>query len=118
MHRVGGIAALTSFSECTHRTIYPLLTHPHFRSMGATLRVLLAEGGFRGLWRGTGPTVLRLSLGAGINFVALEQLKMAALTTLPHASGQLGILQAAAVGGAKLGNQHTLRHCRLNCLSS
>lgn len=37
--------------------------------------MLLKEGGARGMWRGTGPTVVRLSLGAGINFVVLEKLK-------------------------------------------
>jgi hypothetical protein len=43
--------------------------------------------------------VVRLSFGAGINFVALEKLKHFMLDVLPHASGQLGYLQAAAVGG-------------------
>ena len=49
------------------------------RSAAATLRGLLAEGGARGMWRGTGPTVVRLSLGAAINFVALEKIKAAML---------------------------------------
>ncbi|KAF8056445.1 Slc25a38 [Scenedesmus sp. PABB004] len=69
------------------------------RGVAATLRVVLSEAGVRGLWRGTGPTVVRLSLGAGINFVALEKLKHLMMDVLPHASGQLGFLQAAAVGG-------------------
>lgn len=69
------------------------------RSVGQTLQVVLNEYGVRGLWRGTGPTVVRLSIGAGINFVALERLKHIMLEVLPHASGQLGYLQAAAVGG-------------------
>jgi hypothetical protein len=63
------------------------------------MQVVLQEYGVRGLWRGTGPTVVRLSFGAGINFVALEKLKHFMLDVLPHASGQLGYLQAAAVGG-------------------
>jgi solute carrier family 25 protein 38 len=67
-----------------------------------TLHTVLREGGVRGLWRGTGPTVVRLAVGAGINFVALEHLKHSMLTALPHASGQLGFMQAAAVGGAWL----------------
>lgn len=64
-----------------------------------TLKVVLNEAGVRGLWRGTGPTVVRLAFGAGINFVALENLKHFMLDALPHSSGQLGYLQAAAVGG-------------------
>eukprot|EP00879_Flechtneria_rotunda_P006625 GHRR01006963.1.p1 GENE.GHRR01006963.1~~GHRR01006963.1.p1 ORF type:complete len:322 (+),score=100.74 GHRR01006963.1:241-1206(+) len=69
------------------------------RSVLQTLQLVLNEGGVRGLWRGTGPTVVRLSVGAAINFVALERLKHFMLDVLPHASGQLGSLQAAAVGG-------------------
>eukprot|EP00882_Tetradesmus_deserticola_P013472 GHRQ01014304.1.p1 GENE.GHRQ01014304.1~~GHRQ01014304.1.p1 ORF type:complete len:272 (+),score=97.70 GHRQ01014304.1:479-1294(+) len=69
------------------------------RSVAQTLQVVLQEAGVRGLWRGTGPTVVRLSIGAGINFVALEKLRHFMLDALPHASGQLGYLQAAAVGG-------------------
>jgi hypothetical protein len=42
---------------------------------------------------------VRLAFGAGINFVALENLKHFMLDVLPHSSGQLGYLQAAAVGG-------------------
>lgn len=37
------------------------------------------------MWRGTGPTVLRLSLGAGINFVVLEKLK----ATMLHVRAQV-----------------------------
>ncbi|GBF94263.1 solute carrier family 25 member [Raphidocelis subcapitata] len=70
------------------------------RTTAETLRTLLAEGGARGMWRGTGPTVVRLSLGAGINFVVLEKLKAFMLHSLPqHVPGQLGFLQAAMVGG-------------------
>lgn len=69
------------------------------RNVLQTLKVVLHEGGVRGLWRGTGPTVVRLAIGAGINFVALENLKHFMLDVLPHGSGQLGYLQAAAVGG-------------------
>lgn len=73
------------------------------RNVLQTLKVLLSEGGARGLWRGTGPTVVRLAFGAGINFVALENLKHFMLDVLPQSSGQLGYLQAAAVGGEEEG---------------
>jgi hypothetical protein len=69
------------------------------RNVLQTLKVVLHEGGTRGLWRGTGPTVVRLAFGAGINFVALENLKHFMLDVLPQGTGQLGYLQAAAVGG-------------------
>lgn len=78
------------------------------RSVLQTLQVLLQEGGVRGMWRGTGPTVVRLAFGAGINFVALENLKHFVLDVLPHASGQLGFLQAAAVGGEPPRAAHAL----------
>ena len=61
----------------------------HISPAGATLRKLLAEGGVRGMWRGTGPTVVRLSLGAGINFVVLEKLK-AAMINVSRAASQVG----------------------------
>jgi hypothetical protein len=79
--------------------ILTLLPTAACRNVAQTLQVVLQEYGVRGLWRGTGPTVVRLSFGAGINFVALEKLKHFMLDVLPHASGQLGYLQAAAVGG-------------------
>ena len=70
------------------------------RSTLATLRVVLAEDGVRGLWRGTDPTVLRLSAGVGVNMVILERLKAAALQHLVGGGAQqLGMLQAALVGG-------------------
>jgi hypothetical protein len=43
--------------------------------------------------------VVRLSLGAGINFVVLEKLKHLMLEHLPRTAGQLDWLQAALVGG-------------------
>lgn len=42
---------------------------------------------------------MRLAFGAGINFVALENLKHYMLDVLPQGTGQLGYLQAATVGG-------------------
>jgi solute carrier family 25 protein 38 len=50
------------------------------RSAAAVFRGIVASEGARGLWRGTGPTVVRLSAGAALNFVALERLKSAALS--------------------------------------
>jgi hypothetical protein len=58
------------------------------RPAADTLRTLLKEGGVRGMWRGTGPTVVRLSLGAGINFVVLEKLKAAMLHVSRGARGR------------------------------
>lgn len=34
-----------------------------------------AQGGWRMLWRGTQPTVIRLGLGAGLHFLILETIK-------------------------------------------
>jgi hypothetical protein len=70
----------------------------------------------RGLWRGTGPTVVRLSLGAGINFVVLEKLKHLMLEHLPRTAGQLDWLQAALVGGEGVGTQGLLAAHPSSCL--
>ncbi|ETW05924.1 hypothetical protein H310_03564 [Aphanomyces invadans] len=41
-----------------------------------SVRFLLGESGVSGLWRGTTPTLLRVCGGAGLYFVALEQLQV------------------------------------------
>lgn len=87
-----------SFDNCAHHLSF-CESSAVCRNVLQTLKVVLQEGGTRGLWRGTGPTVVRLAFGAGINFVALENLKHFMLEVLPQGSGQLGYLQAAAVGG-------------------
>lgn len=75
------------------------------RNTADTLKLVLHEYGVRGLWRGTGPTVVRLSLGAAINFVVLEKLKCMALQHLQSRQqqegqhAQLGYLESALVGG-------------------
>jgi hypothetical protein len=65
----------------------------------ATLQLVLREGGARGLWRGTGPTVIRLSFGAAINMVVLERLKSALVQQLEGGGHHLSSLNAALVGG-------------------
>ncbi|CAK4643008.1 unnamed protein product [Aphanomyces euteiches] len=41
-----------------------------------SVRVLVAESGLVGLWRGTTPTLLRVCGGAGLYFLALDQLQV------------------------------------------
>lgn len=67
--------------------------------MGArtTVKKLLNEGGVRGLWRGTGPTVWRLSLGAAIHFTVLDSLKTFAEARRPD--GKMNSLDLFLVGG-------------------
>ena len=67
------------------------------RSAAAVLRGIVASEGARGLWRGTGPTVVRLSAGAALNFVVLERLKSAALSRA--AAAQDAADEKAAGGG-------------------
>jgi solute carrier family 25, member 38 len=71
------------------------------RSAAAVLRGIVASEGARGLWRGTGPTVVRLSAGAALNFVALERLKAAALSRAAAARDAVEEQeqQAKAAGG-------------------
>ncbi|GIM04324.1 hypothetical protein Vretimale_8898 [Volvox reticuliferus] len=66
----------------------------------ATVRVVLLEQGFRGFWAGTGPSVIRVGLGAGMHFVLLEQIRW--LLSNPGADGalQLSNMGAAMSGGA------------------
>ncbi|GIL85851.1 hypothetical protein Vretifemale_14374 [Volvox reticuliferus] len=65
----------------------------------ATVRVVLLEQGFRGFWAGTGPSVIRVGLGAGMHFVLLEQIRW--LLSNPGADGalQLSNMGAAMSGG-------------------
>lgn len=74
------------------------------RSTAATLQLVVKESGVRGLWRGTGPTVWRLSVGVGINMLVLEKLKSVALQHMATAPGaSLSSWQAAMVGGEAVG---------------
>jgi solute carrier family 25 protein 38 len=71
------------------------------RSAAAVLRGIVAAEGVRGLWRGTGPTVVRLSAGAALNFVALERLKAAALSRAAAVEEE-----RRRVGGEEQGGNH------------
>ncbi|EFJ40615.1 hypothetical protein VOLCADRAFT_99596 [Volvox carteri f. nagariensis] len=64
----------------------------------ATARVVLSEQGLRGFWAGTGPSVIRVGLGAGMHFVLLEQIRW-----LLSAPGVDGNLQLSNVGAAMSG---------------
>ncbi|CAL8469258.1 g8799 [Coccomyxa elongata] len=46
-----------------------------FSGMLGTFRSIVSEEGVRALWRGTGPTIARLSVGLGIQMYVLESLK-------------------------------------------
>lgn len=61
-----------------------------------TLRKIVAESGVKGLWRGTPATALRLSLGAGTYFFALDVLKPFFMDRSGQSS--LGMGGAAAAG--------------------
>lgn len=61
-----------------------------------TLKLIIAESGVKGLWRGTPATALRLSLGAGTYFFALDVLKPYFMNK--DGSSSLGIGGAAAAG--------------------
>lgn len=66
-------------------------------SARATVRNLLSEGGVRVLWRGTGPTVWRLSLGAGLHFTVLDSLRQIAESRRPDK--KMNSLDLFLVGG-------------------
>ncbi|GIL67939.1 hypothetical protein Vafri_21194 [Volvox africanus] len=68
------------------------------RGTFATARVVLSEQGLRGFWAGTGPSVIRVGLGAGMHFVLLEQIRW--LLSHPGADGSL---QLSNVGAAMSG---------------
>lgn len=67
-----------------------------FRLPIPTLKKVIAESGVKGLWRGTPATALRLSLGAGTYFFALDFLKPYFMNA--HGKSSLGIGGAAAAG--------------------
>eukprot|EP00892_Ulva_mutabilis_P001405 jgi/Ulvmu1/11265/UM073_0037.1 len=68
-----------------------------FRSSIQTLKIIVAENGVKGLWRGSPATALRLSLGAGTYFFALDVLKPYFMDR--SGKSTLGIGGAAAAGG-------------------
>lgn len=66
-----------------------------------TLKKIVAESGIKGLWRGTPATALRLSLGAGTYFFALDFLKPYFISH--DGKSSLGIGGAAAAGATTTG---------------
>jgi solute carrier family 25 protein 38 len=80
------------------------------RSAAAALRGIVAVEGVRGLWRGTGPTVVRLSLGAALNFVALERLKAAALSHAASAAAAVEEEEKTQGAAGRRGGQGTRKH--------
>ncbi|GLI71715.1 hypothetical protein VaNZ11_017013 [Volvox africanus] len=69
------------------------------RGTFATARVVLSEQGLRGFWAGTGPSVIRVGLGAGMHFVLLEQIRWLLSYPGPDGSLQLSNVGAAMSGG-------------------
>ncbi|KAG2430125.1 hypothetical protein HXX76_010224 [Chlamydomonas incerta] len=65
----------------------------------ATARVVLTEQGVRGFWAGTGPSVIRVGLGAGLHFVLLEQIRAVLTTTTADGGSHLSNTSAALSGG-------------------
>ncbi|GLC76917.1 hypothetical protein PLESTF_001855300 [Pleodorina starrii] len=65
----------------------------------ATARVVLSEQGVRGFWAGTGPSVIRVGLGAGMHFVLLEQIRWVLSTPAADGTSQLSNMGAAMSGG-------------------
>jgi hypothetical protein len=72
--------------------------HGKFRPTVTTLKIIVAESGIRGLWRGTPATVVRLSLGAGTHFFLLDLLKPAFETNTHTGASTLGLGGAALAG--------------------
>lgn len=57
-----------------------------------------AQAGWKGLWRGTQPTVIRLGIGAGLHFFFLETIKPFVSDRRPNGTLVMGPLQAAFAG--------------------
>ncbi|KXZ42171.1 hypothetical protein GPECTOR_191g303 [Gonium pectorale] len=70
------------------------------RTTLATARVVATEQGLRGFWAGTGPSVIRVGLGAGMHFVLLEQIRWLLSTTTPEGATHLSNVGAAMSGAA------------------
>lgn len=68
-----------------------------FRGPVATFGKIYKESGPLGFWRGTGPTVLRMTIGAGLHFVCLEAIKNLLAST--HLKERNDALHNALVGG-------------------
>jgi hypothetical protein len=65
----------------------------------STVQEIVKAGGIRALWQGTGPSVLRVGLGAALQFVVLEQVKTLLSVQLADGTSQLSAMGAAISGG-------------------
>lgn len=110
--REGGRACscqLTTWCSCASSSHHhhSMLTWSFISMRRTTLQAaaeIVKAGGIRGLWQGTGPSVLRVGAGAGVHFVLLEQVK--AMLLAAPASGPVETLTAAGAalaGGAHVG---------------
>lgn len=72
----------------------------------STARVVYNEGQLAALWRGSGPTVLRLSIGAGLHFLLLDAMKD--YCTRVNEGSQITNIQNIAIGGLSRGMATTI----------
>eukprot|EP01025_Chloroclados_australasicus_P005639 TRINITY_DN11745_c0_g1_i2.p2 TRINITY_DN11745_c0_g1~~TRINITY_DN11745_c0_g1_i2.p2 ORF type:complete len:319 (+),score=17.90 TRINITY_DN11745_c0_g1_i2:57-959(+) len=66
------------------------------RSLVGAVKACIKDGGVRALWSGTSATVLRLSMGAGMYFLALETVKT---VLCPTNRNKMSATNAAMAGG-------------------
>lgn len=71
----------------------------------------MKAGGVRGLWQGTGPSVIRVGLGAALQFVVLEHVKSLLSVPLANGTSHLSAMGAAISGGMYAG-------CYMRCFSA
>eukprot|EP00884_Botryococcus_braunii_P020980 jgi/Botrbrau1/7566/Bobra.0159s0016.1 len=68
-----------------------------FMSTLSTYKDITSTSGIRGLWRGTGPTIVRISFGVGVQFFMLESLRDFMLTRSAKSDrGEAGSQQLTA----------------------
>ncbi|CAI7829098.1 unnamed protein product, partial [Closterium sp. NIES-53] len=66
-------AATTAATAATRKALAAAATAPPLQpSMSHVVGMILRKEGVRGLWRGTGPTCVRLGLGLGLFFATLD----------------------------------------------
>lgn len=73
------------------------------RNVLATTRSIVKANGFRGLWRGSGPSVVRMGLGVGLHMVLVDYAATALTKKLEDGGTHLSSLNAALAGGGGKG---------------
>lgn len=106
---VSTLKRLMTMTQC----LFKFVCNCVYRGPFSTAKFIYNEGGVKYLWRGSGPAVIRLSIGAGMHFFLLDGMKD--LFTNFTGTSERTTMQNVVIGGmlvfCGIINSLTMIHC-------